>query len=190
MLLETNGHTYDGDITTNMIVLENRPDVGIKIDEIISNLKSNGSKLDQELVEFMTFLKNVDNVADSNTSVSILGKRIGISLMQEYEKENNIKTWDLETFKKAFATVDSKIHRDSELELDGNNLLYRVRRCSIVPRRDKLSTHICRAAREAFKGAVNYAFGNKADLEIKKLLYYGDSYCEVIIHYDDKEQRS
>lgn len=186
MLLEANGHTYDGEITTNMIVFKHRPDIGIKIDEIVSNLRYSESRLDKELIKFMTFLKDIDNLADSTTSISIFGKRIGIFLMQEYEKENNIKIWDLEIFKKAFTMVDSKIHRDSELELDGNNLLYRVRRCSIVPKGDKLSAHICRAAREAFKGAVNYAFGNKVDLEIKKLLYYGDNYCEVVIHYNDK----
>lgn len=186
MLMEANGHTYDGEITTNMIVFRHRPDIGMKIDEIVNNLKSSASKLDQELVTFMTFLKDVDNIADTKTSVSILGKRIGMSLMQEYEKENDIKTWDLDTFKKAFTTVDSRIHRDSELELDGNNLLYRVRKCSIVPKGDKLDVHMCRAAREAFKGAVDYAFGNKVDLEIRKLLYYGDNYCEVIIHYDDE----
>jgi hypothetical protein len=35
MLLETNGHTYDGEITTNMIVFKHNPDVGMKIDNIV-----------------------------------------------------------------------------------------------------------------------------------------------------------
>ncbi len=181
MLLEAKGHTYDGDITTNMVVFRHRPDISMKIDEIVNNLKSSESKLDQELVVFMTFLKDIDNMANATTSISILGKRIGINLMQEYEKENNIEVWDLETFKKAFATIDSKIHRDSELKLDGNGLLYRVRRCNIVSGGDKFDAYICRAAREAFKGAVNYAFGNRSDLEIKRLLSHGDNYCEVVI---------
>lgn len=181
MLLETNGHTYDGEITTNMIVFNHKPDIGIRIDEIVNNLKSSENKLDQELVTFMTFLKDIDNMANAATSISILGKRIGTTLMQEYEKENNIKTWDLETFKKAFATIDSKIHRDSELKLDENGLLYRIRKCNIVSGEDKFDAYICRAAREAFKGAVNHAFGNRADIEIKRLLSHGDNYCEVVI---------
>jgi predicted hydrocarbon binding protein len=181
MLLEANGKTYNGEITTNMMVFEYRPDIGIKINEIVNNLKSNESKFDQELITFMAFLKDIDNIADTTTSVSILGRRIGIALMEEYEKENDIKTWDLETFKNAFATIDSKIHRDSEMILDGNSLLYRVRRCNIVSKGDRFDKYICRAAREAFKGAINYVFGNKVDLEIKRLLSHGDNCCEVII---------
>lgn len=179
MLLEANGHTYDGEITTNMIVFKHRPDVGMKINEIVNKLKSSESKLDQELIIFMTFLKDIDNIVDTNTSISILGRRIGMTLMQEYEKENNIKIWDLETFKNAFATIDSKIHRESELKLDGNNLLYIIKKCNIVSEGDGFDKYICRASREAFKGAVNYAFGSKVGLEIKRLLPHGDNYCEV-----------
>jgi len=181
MLLEANGKTYDCEITTNMMVFDHRPDIGIKINEIVNNLKSSESKLDQELITFMAFLKDINNIADATTSISILGRRIGIALMEEYEKENNIKICDLESFKKAFATIDSKIHRDSELKLDGNNLLYRVRRCNITSGGDGFDKYVCRAAREAFKGAVNYVFGNNVDLEIKRLLSHGDNYCEVII---------
>lgn len=181
MLMEANGHTYDGEITTNMVVFKHRPDVGMKINEIVNNLKSSESKLDQELTALVTFLEDINNVADIVISMSILGRRVGIYLIQEYEKENNIKTWDLETFKKAFETIDSKIHRDSELKLDGNNLLYRVRRCNTASNEDKLDKYVCRVAREAFKGAVNYVFGNKVDLEIKGTLSNEDNYCEVVI---------
>lgn len=178
MLLEINGHMYDGEITTNMIVLRHRPDIGIKIDEIVNNLKSSESKFDQELITFMTFLKGLDNITDTTTSISILGRRIGTVLMEEYGKENSIKVWDLETFQKAFTTIDSKIHRDGELKLDGNNLLYKIRKCNIVSERDTFGTYICEAAKEAFKGAINYAFGNNVELDI---LSHEDNYCEVVI---------
>ena len=187
MLLEANGHTYDGEITNNMVVLKHRPDIGIKINNIVNNLKKSDSKFDQELATFLTFLKDIDNMANATTSISILGKRIGIALMQEYEKENNIKTWDLETFKKAFSMIDSKIHRESELKLDNLNhdLVYTIRRCNIVSGGEgvgsKFDSYICRAGRDAFKGAINYAFGNKVDIEIKRLLPHGDNCCEVII---------
>ena len=193
MLLGTNGHTYDGEITTNMAVFRHRPDIGMKINEIVNNLKSSESKFDQELVTFLTFLKDVDNMSSATVSIAILGKRIGTALMQEYEKENNIKIWNLETFGKAFTMIDSKIHRDSELKLDGNSLLYTVRKCNITSdgkgrveekgkdRDNKFDTHICRAGREAFKGAIQHAFGNRADIEIKRLLPHGDNCCEIMI---------
>lgn len=181
MLMETNGHLYDGKTATNMIVIEHRPDVGTKINQIVDNLKNGKSKLDQELVTFMTYIKDLKNIYDTPMSISVLGRRIGTSLMQEYEKENNIKQWDLSNFQKAFTLIDSKIHRESEWKLEGNNLLYRIKKCDIVTEGDTFDAYVCRAAREAFKGSLSYAFGDKAELYIKRLVTRGDNYCEVNI---------
>ncbi len=101
--------------------------------------------------------------------------------MQEYEKENSIKGWDPETFQKALQMIDSRLHRDSEWKLDGKNLLYRVRKCNITTEGDTFDTYVCHIARETFKGALGYAFGNKAELSIKHLLTHGDSFCEVVV---------
>ncbi len=181
MLLETNGHTYDAKSTTNMIVLTHRPDIGIKINEIVENLKNSNSRLDHELIMFMAFLKEVKSCPDIPLSLASLGGRIGKSLMQEYEHENNIKSWNLENFKNALELIDSKIHRKSEWKLEGKNLLYTIRKCGLATEGNTFDTYVCHTAREVFKGALNYAFGNRAELEIKKLLTHGDNCCEVLI---------
>ncbi len=181
MLLETNGHLYDAKTTTNMIVLTHRPDVGIKINEIVDNLKASSNRVDQELIMFMTFLQGLKDMPDIPLSLTALGKRIGRSLMQEYEWENGIMEWDLENFQKALQRIDSKLHRESEWKLDGKNLLYTIRKCNIVNEGNTFDTYVCHTARETFKGALNYAFGNKAELNIKRLLTHGDNFCEVDI---------
>ncbi len=181
MLLEANGHLYDAKSTANMIVLTHRPDVGIKINEIVDNLKTSNSKVDQELIMFLTFLKGFKDIPDIPLSLTVLGRKIGRSLMQEYERENGIKSWNLEIFKNAFEIINSRIHIESEWKLEGKNLLYTVRRCNIATEGDKFDTYICHTARETFKGALNYAFGNRAGLEIRKLLSHGDNLCEVVI---------
>ena len=181
MLLETNGHLYDAKSTANMIVLTHRPDVGLKINEVVDNLKTSSSRVDQELLMFMAFLKGLKNIPDIPLSLTSLGRRMGKNLMQEYEKENVIKKWDLENFKKAFETINSKLHTESEWKLEGNNLLYTVKRCNIANEGNKLDTCICHTSRETFKGALNYAFGNAAKLEVRKLLSHGDEFCQVII---------
>lgn len=180
-LLEINGHLYDAKSTANMIVLTHRPDVGSKINEIVDNLKTSKSRVDQELVMFMAFLKGLKNIPDIPLSLTSLGRRMGKTLMQEYEKENVIRKWDLESFRKAFEVINSKLHTESEWKLEGKNLLYTVRRCNIANEGNKLDTCICHTSRETFKGALNYAFGNTAKLDIKKLLSHGDEYCQVII---------
>jgi len=180
-LLEINGHLYDAKPTANMIVLNHRPEIGMKVNEIVDNLKTSNSRVDQELMVFMTFLKGLKNIPDIPLSLASLGRRIGKSLMQEYENENHMKNWNLETFKRAFEIIDTKLHRESEWKLEGKNLLYRINKCNIATDGRNFDSCVCHTARETFKGALNYAFGNKAELEIKKLLTRGDNFCEVFI---------
>ncbi len=180
-LLEENGHLYDGISTANMIVLTHRPDIGIKISELIGDLKKSSNKVDQELLMFMTFLNGLKDIPDIPLTLSIPGRRLGRSIMQEYEKENNITKWSLETFKKAFETIDSRLHRDSVWTLDGKNLHYTVRKCNLAGNGNNVDPCICHMIRETFKGALGYAFGNKALLDVHKLLSQGDNLCEVVI---------
>ncbi len=181
LLLESNGHLYDAASIANMIVLRHRPDVGTKINEIVSNLKTSNSKVDQELLVFMTYLKGIRDIPDIPISLAALGRRIGVSLMQEYECENNIKNWDMDTFSKALAIIDSRLHRDSVWKQDGKSLLYTVKKCDLAFEGDSFDTYICHTARETFKGALSYAFGKRAELNINKLVTHGDNFCEVMI---------
>jgi predicted hydrocarbon binding protein len=180
-LLEANGHLYDAKSAANMIVLAHRKDVGIKINEIVDVLKTSNSTLDQVLLMFMAFLEGLKDMPDIPISLTALGRRIGRSLMHEYEKENGIKEWSPKNFQNALEIIDSRLHRVSEWKLEGKNLLYTVRKCHIAAEGNTFDTYICHTAREMFKGALEYAFGNKAELDIKKLLSHGDNFCEVMI---------
>lgn len=181
MLLEANGHVYEAKSTANMIVLRHRPDVGSKINEIVDRLKTSNSRLDKELIMLVTFLKGLREIPDIPLSLSVLGRRIGKSLMQEYETENNIKTWDNEQFRNALEIIDSRLKRVSELKLEGKDLVYTIRKCNIATEGNNYDNNICHCVRETFKGALNYAFGNKAELSVNKLLSRGDHFCEVLI---------
>ncbi len=180
-LLETNGHLYDVKSTANMIVLKHRPDVGSKINEIVNNLITSNSRVDHQLIMFITFLKGLKDIPDISMSLTALGRRIGKSLMQEYEKEKNIKKWELNTFQTVFEMINSKLHIESDWKLEGKSLVYTVRKCNITKDGDDFNTYICQTARETFKGALNHAFGNNAQLEVKKLITHGDEYCQVVI---------
>jgi predicted hydrocarbon binding protein len=180
-LLETNGHLYDAKSTANMLVLVHRPDIGLKINEIIDNLRLNHSRLDQELILFIAFLKQLKNIPDIPLSLTSLGRRIGSSLMQEYESENGVHNWDLETFRRVFGIIDSRLHRVSEWKLGDKSLLYTIRKCNLASDGNSFDPYICQTAREVFKGALAYAFGNRAEIETKKLLTRGDNFCEVLI---------
>lgn len=88
---------------------------------------------------------------------------------------------EIVNFKKAFELIDSKIHRESEWKTEGKNLVYIIKKCNIASEGEKFDMYLCHTGREAFKGALSYAFGNKAELEIKKLISHKDKFCEVLI---------
>lgn len=180
-LLEASGHLYDATSVANMIVLKHRPDVGTKINEIVDKLKISNSSVDQELIMFMAFLKGIKDIPDIPLSLTALGRRFGTALMQEYESENSIKSWNLETFRKALEIIDSKLHRVSEWRLEGNNMLYTIKKCSLVTEGNTFDKHVCHTIRETFKGALNYAFGSKAEFNVNKSIIQGDNICEVTI---------
>ena len=181
LLLESNGHLYDAATIANMIVLRHRPDVGAKINEIVADLKTSKSTVDQELLVFMAYLKGIRDIPDIPMTLTSLGRRTGIYLMQEYERENSIKNWDMDKFSKALTIIDSRLHRESEWRLDGKKLLYTVKKCNLASDGNSFDTYVCHTARETFKGALNYALGNRAELDINKLITHGDNFCEVMI---------
>ena len=195
-LLESGGHLYDAKSTSNMIILKYKPDIDIKIDQIITNLKMSDSNIDQELTKFIICLNGLKDMPDTSLFLTSLGRKIGKSLMQEYEKENGYKGngddnnldgqsnnsyWNIEKFKKAMEIIDLKFHRTSEWKLENGNILYTIKKCNIAKDNDKINSNICHTIREMFKGALNHAFGDNAKLEIKKLMLHGDNSCEVII---------
>lgn len=181
MILEANGHLYDARMASNTIMLKHRPDIGIKINEIVNNLKESDSSVDQQLIMFMTFIRGLKEIPDVPLYLTTLGRRIGKSLLQEYEKENNIIKWGLENFKNAMEGINTKIHMESEWKLEGDKLFYKIKRCGLAKEGNELDSCICHTSRELFKGALGYAFGNRAELEVNKLLSHGDNYCEIII---------
>ncbi|HEY9246032.1 MAG TPA: hypothetical protein VIO11_04215 [Candidatus Methanoperedens sp.] len=182
MLLEANGHLYDVKSTANMIVLTHRPDVGLKINEVVDSLKTSSSPVDQEVVMFMTFLKGLKDIPDMSVSMSALGRRMGKSLMQEFEKEHEIKNWDIVTLKSAFEIIHSKLQIESEWRVDRNNLLYTVRKCNLFEKGGTFDKYICHIIQETFRGALGCVFGNKVELEVRRSLAGGDIFCEVVIH--------
>ncbi len=180
-LLEANGHMYDARATANIVVMTHRSDVGKKINEIVDTLKNSSNRLDLELLVFFSYLKGLKEMPDIPISLTSLGRRTGKSLMQEYERENHINKWTLDNFQLALQSIDARIHRESEWKLDGKDLLYTIRKCNIAGNRNEFDNYVCHTVRETFKGALSYAFGNKAELFTKHLLTHGDDFCEVII---------
>lgn len=181
-MLEANGHTYNARSTRNLIILKHMPEIGIKISELIMNLKKSGSDFDKELIAFLTFLSGLKDAPDIGDSIRALGYRMSKQILKEYEKENKIRGWDIKTFKEALSAFDSKIGKHSEWRtVDGSSICYAVRKCALVQIGGSFNIDICQFSRGFFKGAIEHVFKNDADVKVIKLLTHGDDRCEVCI---------
>jgi predicted hydrocarbon binding protein len=180
-LLEINGHTYNARSTRNLIILRHMPEIGIKISELISNLKKSGRDFDRELIAFLTFVSGLKDAPDISDSIRALGYRMSKQILREYEKEHKLRGWDMKTFQEAFSAFDSKIGRMSEWKSLDGSICYTVKKCNLVHIGGSFNIDICQFSRGFFKGAIEYAFKNDAEVNVIKLLTHDDDRCEVCI---------
>lgn len=184
--LKANGHTYTAKSTRNLIIFRHMPEIGIKISELINNLNKSSSNFDKELVAFLTFLGSLKDEPDISESIRVLGYMMSKQIFIEYEKEHNIRAWDLDTFQKAFSILDSKIGRESVWKsVNKNSALYTVKICNLPLLKGEFNIDICQLARGFFKGALEHVFKGDADVKVIKQLTHGDDMCEVRIHIHD-----
>jgi hypothetical protein len=182
-LLENGGHQYESKLTSNSIIFRYKPDMDIKINQIINSLKETNNGFDQELLFFLILLKGIENSNDDNpfmSSFDSLSKNTGRSLIQEYEKENNINhdQWDLEKFKKFLQHLDVKLQRGgSDIEIDNNSGSYIIKKCGLVKNNGDNNYRICSAMLGLMREALNYTLGNSF-LDITR--HVDNNFCEVV----------
>ncbi|RZB32756.1 MAG: hypothetical protein AEth_00434 [Candidatus Argoarchaeum ethanivorans] len=180
---KANGQTYTATSTRNLIIFRHIPKMGIKTAEIIENLKKSGSNFDNQLIEVITFISTLRYVTKTTKSLHSYGYTMGKQVFKVYEKEHDIDRWDLKTFKEVFTLADSKIKRLSEWKsLDKNSGCYTIKECSLVQIGGEFNINVCQLMRGFFRGAIEYAFNNHAEMKVTKQVTHDDDMCEVCIH--------
>jgi predicted hydrocarbon binding protein len=173
-ILERSGYNYSPEITSTYIYMKHLPMIDDKTNELFISLSGNINKVPLVISEFVKFIKTLDNI-DFLEQVQAFGRRLGRQIMIHHEQKYGSKYWDLATFTKAFEVVDKQIR--SRWEIRKSSMEYTVHECAYADDPSKCHMH-----KEIFKGALEYAFGSLAEVEIIKLLSHGDEYCDVSIH--------
>ena len=181
-ILKLNGYHYEAIEVSSIIVLAHKTEIEGRITELVDNLLSARAGFDHELMTFLIFLDGIKEKSDINVAIEKLGERMGQQILKEYEREFNIKNWDMELFKDAFSDIDRKLGRESNLELvDPNVMHYVVNKCQIVHPQGKFNRHLCNLTYWLLKGAVEFVFKGDAVIKSMKMIGSGDKYCEFFI---------
>ncbi|MBU4372864.1 MAG: hypothetical protein KJ714_00170 [Euryarchaeota archaeon] len=174
-IMEASGYVYTAELTSNLIILRHQPEVENKVNELLERLDKGEQIFPDKLLEYLEFLR--EKHLDIREHIRILGRRIGRHIIRDHEKAFGIINWTLASFKQVFSAMDAKLGRQSEWELFNNTIQYTVRKCPISG-----NPELCHIHRNVFRGALEYTFEGRAELEIIKLLSHDDDYCEVRIH--------
>ncbi|HUV83633.1 MAG TPA: hypothetical protein VMW53_11260 [archaeon] len=184
---KANGHTYAAKSTRNLIIFRHMPEIGMRISKLIENLKKSGSSFDKELITYLTFLNGLKDAPEVGESIRVLGYMMSQHIFREYEKEHDIPEWNLKTFQEAFSILDSKIGRVSEWRsMDEHSICYVVKNCNLVQIGGEFNIDICQLSRGFFKGSLEYAFKDNAEMKIIRLVSHGDDICavQIILSFD------
>lgn len=181
-ILELNGYRYEAIHVSSIIILQHKAEIEGRITELVNNLLRAKGGFNHELLTFLMLLDGIKEKTEINSTVEILGMRMGEQILKEYGKQFNVQEWDLESFKEAFSNIDIKLGRESILELiDPNVMHYVVNSCQIVHQQGKFNMHLCNLTHGLLKGAVNYVFKGDAAIRPKQTIGRGDSLCEFYI---------
>ena len=184
---KANGHTYAAKSTRNLIIFRHMPEIGMRISKLIENLKKSGSSFDKELITYLTFLNGLKDAPEVGESIRVLGYMMSQHIFREYEKEHDIPEWNFKTFQEAFSILDSKIGRVSEWRsVDEHSICYVVKNCNLVQIGGEFNIDICQLSRGFFKGSLEYAFKDNAEMKIIRLVSHGDDICavQIILSFD------
>lgn len=181
-ILELNGYRYEAIHVSSIIILQHKTEIEGRITELVNNLLRAKGGFNHELLTFLMLLDGIKEKTEINSTVEVLGVRMGEQILMEYGKQFNIKDWNMESFKEAFSNIDRKLGRESMLDLiDPNVMHYVVSSCQIVHRQGKFNRHLCNLTHGLLKGAVDYVFNGDAAIKPKQTIGQGDSLCEFYI---------
>jgi predicted hydrocarbon binding protein len=181
-ILELNGYHFEAIHVSSIIILQHKTEIEGRITELVNNLLRAKGGFNHELLTFLMLLDGIKEKTEINSTVEILGMRMGEQILKEYGKQFNVNEWDMESFKEAFSNIDRKLGRESMLELiDPHVMHYVVRSCQIVHRQGKFNKHLCNLTHGLLKGAVNYVFKGDAAIRPKQTIGHGDGLCEFYI---------
>ncbi len=179
-ILNLNGHTYGPQISENLIVMKQQPEVGKILTRMIEDLKPrelSHSDYHKDLLKMLDILKNVP--ADEEF-IKSFGSKFGKKMIQNYEKDRNVEKWDTGTFVNYMEEASAILGQNSNWSNVSENVIHgEITGCNLVKCNGDISITNCMFIKGIFNGWVNHAFGAPS-----KLVYNNTgqtSACEIYI---------
>ena len=182
-LLRSGGHEYSSVTSRNLIVFNPIPGTGkilIKMIDTMRNSEVQFEKYHSDLLKMLDMLKNMPS---NEELIRSLGWKFGIMIIENYQKDINITTWDEETFIKYLKETSTILKIDSTWEIIRKNAIYG--RIKSFPwekndtRRNNLNVMFIKGM---FKGWISHAFGQEIEIVLTMPSKdSGNDFCEIYL---------
>lgn len=183
-LLNQNGLNYNATTGDNLVVFRQLPEMGnilIRMAEDIKVKEEQHSNYHSDLIKMLEMLKNVPSNQDF---IRALSGRFGIKIIQNYESEKKIRSWDAGTFVDYMHEMKSLLEQESSWSLISENVVSgKVMKCPMVKHNSTFETVNCTFIKGMIDEWVSRAFGDHVDKVYKTSQdgASGNDFCEIYV---------
>jgi len=164
-LLGLSGHAYSSMISKNLIVLRPAPKAGKILIKMIDELKTRGEDTTDFHKNLLKTLDMLKNMPTNEEFVKSLGCRFGKKMIQNYEKDKKISTWDAGTFIRYLQEIAAILKQDAKWENIGESVIYgKIFTCPLVKCDAKFDALSCMFTKGMLEGATLHAFGEEVEI--------------------------
>lgn len=166
-LLRLSGHAYSYVTSRNLIVLNPIPGTGKILIKMIDTMKKSGAGYEKYHADLLKMLDMLKNMPSNEELIRSLGWKFGIMIIENYQKNEKISTWDEETFLAYMRETSAILKIDSTWEIISKNAIYgRVRSFPWAENDTRINNLNCTFIKGMFQGWVSHAFGEETEIII------------------------
>ncbi|MCX9081405.1 MAG: hypothetical protein OIN83_04340 [Candidatus Methanoperedens sp.] len=164
-LLRLSGHAYNYVTSRNLIVLNPIPGTGKILIKMMDTMKKSGVGFEKYYEDLLKMLDMLKNMPSNEELIRSLGRKFGIMIIENYQKNEVISTWDEETFLTYMRETSTILKMDSTWEIISKNAIYgRIRSFPWAENDTRINNLNCTFIKGMFHGWISHAFGEETEI--------------------------
>lgn len=182
-LIKLNGHAYSCALGDNLIILKRYERVNNICIKILDDLKSQNISVE----DFREYLPKVLDVLGSvpfdDKFLKSIGSEFGRMIIQKYEKNNRIYSWDADTFINYLQEANAFLKQDTKWEVIGGKVIHgKILSCPLAKNNGNIKSHNCAFMKGMFEGWSAHAAGEQCE-RIYRQTMDKDKFCEIYVAF-------
>jgi len=164
-LLRLSGHAYSSVTSRNLIVLNPIPGTGKILIKMIDTMRNSQVQFEKYHADLLKMLDMLKNMPSNEELIRSLGWKFGIMIIENYQKNKKISSWDEETFINYIKETSTILKMDSTWEIISKNAIYGRVDSFPWPKNDTRINNINSTfITGMFQGWISHDFGEETEI--------------------------